>query len=129
MQREIYATIGFITVVFQLFGVMSSHILIDFCAGVVFLIISLKILFAMIVRTHDSEKTYFSKQKCHSRSMNYRKVGKYSFQCSPILKFYIAFVSTFLCYFFNLSLYLNVMFAFKTKLQSKKQKKRLYFRY
>ena len=71
----------------------------------------------MIVRTHDSEKTYFSKQKCHSRSMNYRKVGKYSFQRSPILKFYIAFVSTFLCYFFNLSLYLNVMFAFKSKLQ------------
>ena len=68
MLREIYVVIGFIIDVFQGFGVMIFHILVDICAGIVLLMLSLKIIFPMI-------NNYFSRQMCHSRSMNYLKVG------------------------------------------------------
>ena len=68
MLREIYVIIGFIINVFQGFGVMIFNILVDICAGIVLLMLSLKIIFPMI-------NNYFSRQTCHSRSMNSRKVG------------------------------------------------------
>ena len=93
MLREIYVIIGYIIDVFQGLGVMIFNILVDICAGIVLFMLSLKILFPMI-------NNYFSRQTCHSRSMNYLKVGEYSFQCGPTLKFSIAFVSTFpYCFF------------------------------
>ena len=39
---------------------MTFNILVDFYAGDVLLMPSLKILFVVIIRTHDKEKTYFS---------------------------------------------------------------------
>ena len=68
MLREIYVIIGFIIDVFQGFGVMIFNILVDICAGIVLFMLSLKIIFPMI-------NNYFSRQTCHSRSMNYLKVG------------------------------------------------------
>ena len=47
---------------------MIFNILVDICAGIVLLMLSLKIIFPMI-------NNYFSGQTCHSRSINYRKVG------------------------------------------------------
>ena len=54
---------------------MIFNILVGICAGIVLLMLSLKIIFPMIIGTHDEKTTYFSGQTRHSRSMNYRKVG------------------------------------------------------
>ena len=75
MLRETYVMIGFIIDVFQGFGVMIFDILVGIFAGIVLLMLSLKIICSMIIGTHDEKKIYFSRQTCHSRSMNYRKVG------------------------------------------------------
>ena len=111
MLRETYVITGFIIDVFQGFGVMIFNILVGICAGIVLLMLSLKIIFPMIIGTHDEKKTYFSRQTCHSRSMNYRKAG--------LVGLVVAFVSTFHCFFFYLSLYLSMVFAYKQKINQR----------
>ena len=48
MLREIYVMIGLIIDVFQGFGVMIFNILVDICAGIVLLMLLLKIIFPTI---------------------------------------------------------------------------------
>ena len=59
MLRETYVIIGFIIDVFQGFGVMIFNILVGICAGIVLLMLSLKIIFPMIIGTHDEKTNLF----------------------------------------------------------------------
>ena len=59
MLRETYVIIGFIIDVFQGFGVMIFNILVGICAGIVLLMLSLKIIVPMIIGTHDEKKNLF----------------------------------------------------------------------